>query len=1847
METNVKLNEITTEYSKFNANQVLTEKQLNAFIDYFDDQDRLSRVGLSGVGLACGFQVIPLFNSDKTAAISLTISQGTAVTTDGDYVQFFDLITKNKESKKFSFYKKFEDDNANYDRFLDSQNKQFDIWELHTTAPDDSYSDLASFSGIQNMAVVLYLEQFSKEDALCNKLTCDNQGIEQINTLRVLLIKTDDLKSTLAKDTIYTDNNWYELTEVLNHIAVPRDIVTINENSDESDFAQLKQIYQNVLEDGTLKETIKTDLNNILKRSGKTELGNNFDVLFETTKNNTLQDFQYRYDALKDIVATYNELQELLLHINFNCCPNIGSFPKHIMLGSLNINASEHELRHQFYEASIIGKSKENWQQLQYLLDRVLLLVNNYILLAPDNAAKITPSLSIAKLGQKAVPAYYNVSNNLLNSWNFKKTLNSKQTTNLSYHTTNLLDHPAIKEPLKYGIDDFNFFRIEGIHGKNYRTALDEVQKLRNDYGLNFDVKILKLSLYNDAINLNEYESMFRDLQLSLLLWQKDLNCTLALATVLLSSFSTEDVGGNASVNIKDVTTAVAATPDKTVAKDYGLTADIYSSAKYSKANTYLEEMYYYANTTRDVEESISKESKTIGAVLNEILKDKKGVLSAEELKAELEKQILPLVDTDEWNQFPSIKDIAISQPIEILAYIYDFSSKVPTTLVDLTEAKVNAFNTSLEKICELNEKYKAQYDQSDIADELKKDIGILITHLSAICCSGEKLDIIVAELNSRKTSILTQLQFKEYIKEHPGVRHVAGVPEGGTFIMVYLEESETGQSAYQPSKISFTFLEQPNIDDQGLDGDEGRIELWDKYISTNFAFIPQYVFGVTQNPIDEVVLIGKNLPETVQNFVTFLNNKWLRSGAEEFIKATIDTTDEVTVTIEINNQKIDKGENFIYFHNPAIIGKAGKTYFDENEEVATQIVGGNTVVADFALPYRCCGDGTSINYIIPKEPVFLSLPVPSICLKEDVLVDPLVFTVTPENAAIKAVVPEGIDAGVFVDEVTGETKLDVHQIDPSLLGTVIQFTANEEPTNCQIIVYPAVDISVNITSIVYNNDKSKANVTFTLIWGDADFENSDLANQLKYTWDYTDRGTFIEQAPDDNQFTNTYTLPINETNIITPRLQVSLGPCASVIPIEAIEFETLVPSELEIVSMFCFDFNNEIEEIDFININGEITIAGGAIDGLEIQDGKLIISAPDFQSFNQEISFLENGQPTNAQIIIYPIVNLNVTREVINYNDDKTEALVTFTLNLNNLGFENQELINEIVYEWDFLENGNFVAQNPDDNQFTNRYTLPINESNTITPKLRVSLGGCVNNINITPIVFETLTPSELGIIASFCFDINIREIEEINFTNVNGEITISGGAIDGLEIQDETLIITGGAFQSFEQNIRFLEDGQETNAQITIHEVKEISIGEGTTDRYFWQGTTLMYEANLQSNLPPNTNTNGINYTWASSDGQTGSSENFNPIVELSQTGNNSFGITLTILDENGCTAEATFTKVIAYPNFEIQPTGLQLCIDDETPTTINVIPNLEGTTLTGNGVSFDSVANEWQFIPRNSGLTTAGSVTINLVGNNASLFVNLGSEPVASFTDVLDEENGILVLTNTSQGAESAEWNITDDRGQKIDFEDDKVITLNLKDHETTSFNVVLEVINNCGSDSETRNIPVVSCIDETSSIINTDYGFLSEFLVDNFTNESPASLIALASATNSFYEDVRKEFESTLNGSRNAEIFSEEAGVNSLPNLLKASIDLMKADLDISLVKSLYIAQVKIFFNSIHCQVPKIWEGGFGSIVKEIINGLDLSILAENNSFKAFMMNYADGLNPQDELINDFVEALLKA
>jgi hypothetical protein len=63
-------------------------------------------------------------------------------------------------------------------------------------------------------------------------------------------------------------------------------------------------------------------------------------------------DIHYRYDLLKDIVATYKELKDLFIQLKSECNPPIGSFPKHLLLGFVEDNNRFKDYRHQFYKAA-------------------------------------------------------------------------------------------------------------------------------------------------------------------------------------------------------------------------------------------------------------------------------------------------------------------------------------------------------------------------------------------------------------------------------------------------------------------------------------------------------------------------------------------------------------------------------------------------------------------------------------------------------------------------------------------------------------------------------------------------------------------------------------------------------------------------------------------------------------------------------------------------------------------------------------------------------------------------------------------------------------------------------------------------------------------------------------------------------------------------------------------------------------------------------------------------------------------------------------------------------------------------------------------------------------------------------------------------------------------------------------------------------------------------------------------------------------------------------------------------------------------------------------------------------
>ncbi|MCD0470424.1 hypothetical protein [Flavobacterium sp. JAS] len=503
-----KLTNITGNYHSYVADQMLTHYQLNETIDYFDDQNRLSRIFLTGTGIVCGFQVS--INASNTI---LSITQGNGITTDGDLIKLTipstDQAKANELKQKllsidipkldYKSYKKFDIDKADYPAFKSSPTTMHQMWELLPgTTLGTGESWLNTFpSNLKNHIIILYLENYNKDASLCDETDCSNKGSEEVFNLRVLVVSqaTADIiigkNGSPVKDSLFNKYDVYQKYSLLDELGVKKVIPTFNSTST---AVKIKQLFNTVVNDSAFRTDLIDNLTTILLPFGYntqlTAIINRINVLFVIDSNNIPADIHYRYDLLKDIIATYKELKDLFIQLKTECNPPIGSFPKHLFLGFVEDNNRFKNYRHQFYKATVLDQNK-TFSNFDSLIRRLKGILDNYQ--ATANSIKITPSKTMGKLGAKSVPYYYNVDDNLLHAWDFEKSNLYIHQTNFSYHTANLVNNDYIKTPLGYCIDDYDFYRIEGY----LNDSVDDVKTFLNakkiEHGLDFDFYILDI----------------------------------------------------------------------------------------------------------------------------------------------------------------------------------------------------------------------------------------------------------------------------------------------------------------------------------------------------------------------------------------------------------------------------------------------------------------------------------------------------------------------------------------------------------------------------------------------------------------------------------------------------------------------------------------------------------------------------------------------------------------------------------------------------------------------------------------------------------------------------------------------------------------------------------------------------------------------------------------------------------------------------------------------------------------------------------------------------------------------------------------------------------------------------------------------------------------------------------------------------------------------------------------------------------------------------------------------------------------------------------------------------------
>lgn len=161
-------------YPKFEEGQVLTSKALNDYFGYLDEQQRLTRTQLLGVGIISGLEF--MYDSN-----TITITKGTAVTPDGYLIDLPKDTTYtiacpyDKSSGLLAMQNPLTGKtDVSFDKVLDHVRYVLYENESDATKHNQNIPSEAGFPAIEEYIVALVVDFISQDTITeCNELSCD------------------------------------------------------------------------------------------------------------------------------------------------------------------------------------------------------------------------------------------------------------------------------------------------------------------------------------------------------------------------------------------------------------------------------------------------------------------------------------------------------------------------------------------------------------------------------------------------------------------------------------------------------------------------------------------------------------------------------------------------------------------------------------------------------------------------------------------------------------------------------------------------------------------------------------------------------------------------------------------------------------------------------------------------------------------------------------------------------------------------------------------------------------------------------------------------------------------------------------------------------------------------------------------------------------------------------------------------------------------------------------------------------------------------------------------------------------------------------------------------------------------------------------------------------------------------------------------------------------------------------------------------------------------------------------------------------------------------------------------
>ena len=894
-------------YPIFEPNQVLSDVHLNQAFNYLDEQERLTRANLIGIGIICGLEVRLEVKSQTEAIIHL--SKGCGVTSEG-------YLIEEPEDVSMVSYREYKlPGDPDYPAFKDSSSPstQYSLWELFPAGEPDTTQLTTSF--LNDKAVLLFLELKREGMRNCSPNNCDDKGSVMTATVRRLLMNVSDLKKIIEKtkglDGGLTST---ELEEILlarlnlPDLGLPRyDVPNKRPSTTEQVMAAFLSIFSSgiVNNTGGALRSAYAAFGLLLKEEYPTDPFAGFSKKFgflNSVPENMVQVLflQYYYDFFDDLIKAYNELRWKGAELLCSCCPPDKLFPRHLVLGVLDENSSGY--RQRFLASPAIGRCEETVNELKQLFRRMVKMVDFFTDTPPmpkatskateDEQIRITPSkLGDVLLSDKAIPYYYTLPMYLF--WDPEKTRHGRVKQNLSYRSYEY--NPSAPDALNYDLEPYNFLRIEGHLGKDYQKVLTRLIYLKDLYRLPIEIIALRTGAFDEniAVDLNQEKCWFQDLEAIYDAQREELLSTLCEGTMYLYDIQIE--GSNLP----------AGTPQLPLLKKYS--------------------------------PNFSYKADTVGAWCEKYL---------------TRFQSIPYIDVDQ----NKIDDNAllgvycmlftgtVAPDAKYYAHIVSiyYFTKLAEVLPDSLDALGYAdFENKYQDLIGL-----IRYFRSDAVKNISKEFQKfipeedLIDHFDQVLfsCKLEPVKAIHEEYK-RRIKEIKQKQFLSYfLKKNPGIQHKAGVPLGGTFIVVYHQHPE-------PETIS--------------------------KISKGVKVATRLVRKVADT--ENTMPLARDAQTSVVDSITRIySNTNLASDPDikNVISLLIDQSPDLIV-----NQPGLRDPTF------AAISKA----VGELED--------GTVIADFFLPYICCSDCTPVQFILPTIPPTFSVKIG--CTNSDSQAE---VTITPKG---------------------------------------------------------------------------------------------------------------------------------------------------------------------------------------------------------------------------------------------------------------------------------------------------------------------------------------------------------------------------------------------------------------------------------------------------------------------------------------------------------------------------------------------------------------------------------------------------------------------------------------------------------------------------------------------------------------------------------------------------------------------------------------------------------------------------------------------------------------------------------